>query len=74
MGVSVQVGGLRDTVKPYNPYDNTGTGWTYEWSGGENFREAVWNAIYTFRDHKKSFIVFRRNMSDQALQRPSPYP
>lgn len=62
-----QVGGLRDTVKPYNPYENSGTGWTYEWSSGEGFREAVWNAIYTFRDHKKSFVEVAKRGMEQDL-------
>lgn len=47
--MTAQVGGLRDTVQPYNPHDNSGTGWTFGWASGEAFREAVWNAIYTFR-------------------------
>ena len=62
-----QVGGLRDTVQPYNPYDNSGTGWTYEWSSGEGFREAVWNAIYTFRDHKDSFLELAKRGMQQDL-------
>jgi starch synthase len=34
----LQVGGLRDTVQQFNPYENTGTGWTFEWADGGNFR------------------------------------
>ena len=34
----MQVGGLRDTVQHFNPYENTGTGWTFEWADGGNFR------------------------------------
>ena len=34
----MQVGGLRDTVQQFNPYENTGTGWTFEWADGGNFR------------------------------------
>lgn len=34
----LQVGGLRDTVQQFSPYDNTGTGWTFEWADGGNFR------------------------------------
>ena len=36
----MQVGGLRDTVQQFNPYENTGTGWTFEWADGGNFRYA----------------------------------
>ena len=37
----LQVGGLRDTVQQFSPYDNTGTGWTFEWADGGNFRCAA---------------------------------
>ena len=36
-------------MQPYNPHENSGTGWTFSWCSGEAFREAIWNAIYTFR-------------------------
>ena len=37
----LQVGGLRDTVQQFSPYDSTGTGWTFEWADGGNFRCAT---------------------------------
>ena len=49
------VGGLRDTVKPFNPFENTGTGWTFEWSDAGAFRNAMGDALYTYREHKDSF-------------------
>ncbi|CAK0787417.1 Soluble starch synthase 2-3, chloroplastic/amyloplastic [Coccomyxa viridis] len=49
------VGGLRDTVQQFSPYDNTGTGWTFEWADGGNFRDAMGNAIYTYRQFRESF-------------------
>ena len=45
----LQVGGLRDTVHPYNPYENTGTGWSFEWADAGAFRDAIGNALYTYR-------------------------
>lgn len=50
-----QVGGLRDTVLPFNPYENSGTGWTFEWADAGAFREAMGNAIYTYRQYRESF-------------------
>lgn len=55
MNYGVQVGGLRDTVHPYNPYENTGTGWTFEWADSSAFRDAMGNAIYTYREFRDSF-------------------
>ena len=69
------VGGLRETVTPYNPYDNTGTGWTFDRAEGEAFRHALGNAMYTYRDYRDSFnSVALRGMQqdlswDNAAQR-----
>jgi starch synthase len=63
----VQVGGLKDTVQPYNPHENTGTGWRFDWCSGEAFREAVWNALYTFRDHRSSFLEMAGRGMEQDL-------
>jgi starch synthase len=49
------VGGLRDTVTPYNPYNNSGTGWTFDWADAGALRDAVGNALYTYRDFRDSF-------------------
>lgn len=61
------VGGLRDTVKPYNPYDNTGTGWTFEWADSGNFRDAIGNALYTYREFKDSFETIQKRGMEQDL-------
>jgi len=49
------VGGLRDTVEPYNPYENTGTGWNYEGAETHNLINVMNDAIQTFRNHRDSF-------------------
>ena len=49
------VGGLRDTVQAFDPFNNAGTGWVYEWSDPEAFRHALGNALYTFRQFPDSF-------------------
>uniref|UniRef100_A0A7S0WI69 Starch synthase, chloroplastic/amyloplastic n=1 Tax=Pyramimonas obovata TaxID=1411642 RepID=A0A7S0WI69_9CHLO len=49
------VGGLRDTVEPYNPYENTGTGWNYEGAETNNLISAINNATNTYRQHYDAF-------------------
>ena len=49
------VGGLRDTVRPFNPFENSGTGWTFEYADAGAFRNAMGDALYTFREHRASF-------------------
>lgn len=61
------VGGLRDTVSPYNPYENTGTGWTFDWADSGNFRDAVGNALYTFREFRDSFEALQKRGMDQDM-------
>jgi starch synthase len=63
----MQVGGLRDTVHPYNPYENTGTGWTFERADGHNLREALWAALHTYRDFPDSFHDLRVRCMSQDL-------
>ena len=54
-----QVGGLRDTVSPFNPHDNSGTGWTFGWADSGAFRDAMGNALYTYRQFPDSFRCAR---------------
>ena len=49
------MGGLRDTVSPFNPHENSGTGWTFRWADAGAFRDAMGNALYTFRQFPDSF-------------------
>lgn len=49
------VGGLRDTVKPFNPFDNTGTGWTFSPAETGRMNDALGNAMYTYRSYPDSF-------------------
>ncbi|KAL4855125.1 Granule-bound starch synthase 2 [Chlorella vulgaris] len=68
------VGGLADTVQPFNPYEGTGTGWTFEGAEVEPFRTALGNALLTYSQHPESFRdVQLRGMEldlswDQAAQ------
>jgi len=49
------VGGLRDTVSPFNPFEDSGTGWTFDRADGRALRDAVANALHTYRAFRPSF-------------------
>ena len=53
------VGGLADTVTPYDPLHNTGTGWVFREARGEACRNAIHEALYTYRHHRESFDAIR---------------
>ncbi|GAQ91856.1 hypothetical protein KFL_008700010 [Klebsormidium nitens] len=61
------VGGLRDTVQPFNPFDNSGTGWTFERAEANGLIDAVGNALYTYRDFRDSFRDLQRRGMTQDL-------
>ena len=54
-------------MKPYNPYDNSGTGWTFEWADPGNFRDAIGNALYTYREFRDSFVGIQKRGMEQDL-------
>ena len=49
------VGGLRDTVQQYDPFNNVGTGWTFDSAETHKLIDAMGHAIRTYRDHRDSF-------------------
>lgn len=61
------VGGLRDTVTPFNPFENAGTGWTFERAEAEQMRGACTNAIETYRNYRSSFRDLQRRGMSQDL-------
>lgn len=61
------VGGLRDTVKPYDPFKNEGTGWTFDRAEANRMRDAVSNALQTYRQHRGSFQELQRRGMSQDL-------
>ncbi|KAI8465682.1 MAG: hypothetical protein J3K34DRAFT_436113 [Monoraphidium minutum] len=57
------VGGLRDTVTAFNPFESTGTGWTFDRAEADLLRGQIHNALVTYREHRESFHgVMRRGM------------
>ena len=61
------VGGLRDTVTAFNPHENSGTGWTFERADGQQLRDAIYNALTTYRHHRDSFEGIQRRGMAQDL-------
>jgi starch synthase len=61
------VGGLRDTVRPFDPHANEGTGWTFAHADGHSFRQACFDAMLTFREHRASFEGIQRRGMAQDL-------
>ncbi|KAJ7970995.1 Starch synthase, chloroplastic/amyloplastic [Quillaja saponaria] len=57
------VGGLRDTVQPFDPFSESGLGWTFDSADANNLTHAMWNCLLTYREYKKSWEgVQRRGM------------
>jgi starch synthase len=61
------VGGLRETVQQFNPFEKTGTGWQFDRAESAAFRDACGNALYTFREHRKDFQEIARRGAEQDL-------
>ena len=49
------VGGLRDTVLQYDPFNGTGNGWTFDSAETHKFIDAVNHAVRTYRDFPDAF-------------------
>ena len=61
------MGGLRDTVQQFDPSNDSGTGWTFEWADSGNFRNAMGNGMYTWREFRDTFREIQRRGMSQDL-------
>ena len=61
------VGGLRDTVPPFNPFEETGTGWTFDRCESGGLIDATSNALETFREHPDSFEKLQRRAMEKEM-------
>ncbi|GBG77039.1 hypothetical protein CBR_g23365 [Chara braunii] len=61
------VGGLRDTVTPFDPYNDAGLGWTFDRADTTGLIHALGNAIYTYREYLSSFRDLQRRGMTQDL-------
>ncbi|XP_059293972.1 granule-bound starch synthase 2, chloroplastic/amyloplastic [Lycium ferocissimum] len=49
------VGGLRDTVQPFDPFNESGLGWTFSRAEAGQLIHALGNCLLTYREYKKSW-------------------
>lgn len=61
------VGGLKDTVQAFDPYSNSGTGWTFDKAEASGLIHALGNAMWTFHDYKDSWISIQKRCMSQDL-------
>ena len=61
------VGGLRETVKPYNPHTKEGTGWQFDEAKTNKFQEAMGWALDTYREDRDSFQKIQLSGMTQDL-------
>lgn len=61
------VGGLKDTVKPFDPFSETGLGWTFGRAESSRLIHALGNALWTYRDFKQSWLGIQKRGMSQDL-------
>ncbi|XP_057963104.1 granule-bound starch synthase 2, chloroplastic/amyloplastic [Malania oleifera] len=61
------VGGLRDTVQPFNPYNESGFGWTFDRAEAGRLIHALGNCLLTYREYKRSWEGLQRRGMMQDL-------
>jgi len=65
--VVAATGGLVDTVQPYEPFAQTGTGWLFAPGSAGDLARALGEALYTWRHWRDSFQdIARRGMARDA--------
>lgn len=52
-------GGLRDTVQDFDPWKNSGTGWTFSPCSLEAFQNSISVALSTYHSHPESFTALQ---------------
>uniref|UniRef100_A0A1J3FMF6 starch synthase n=1 Tax=Noccaea caerulescens TaxID=107243 RepID=A0A1J3FMF6_NOCCA len=61
------VGGLRDTVQQFDPYSETGLGWTFDSAEAGKLIHALGNCLLTYREYKESWEGLQRRGMSQDL-------
>ncbi|CAN1146161.1 Granule-bound starch synthase 2, chloroplastic/amyloplastic [Linum perenne] len=61
------VGGLRDTVEPFNPFNESGLGWTFDSAEASKLVHALGNCLWTYREFKQSWEGLQKRGMAQDL-------
>ncbi|KAI3903097.1 hypothetical protein MKW92_025524 [Papaver armeniacum] len=61
------VGGLRDTVHPFDPYNESGLGWTFGRAEADQLKHAMGNCLLTYREYKESWKGIQKRGMMQDL-------
>nr|KYP42916.1 hypothetical protein KK1_035665 [Cajanus cajan] len=61
------VGGLRDTVKQFNPFEESGLGWTFDSAETNKLINSLANCLLTYRQYKQSWEGIQRRGMMQDL-------
>lgn len=61
------VGGLRDTVQPFDPFNESGLGWTFDGAEANKLIHALGNCLFTYREYKESWEGLQRRGMTQDL-------
>ncbi|GLC42205.1 hypothetical protein PLESTB_000642100 [Pleodorina starrii] len=65
--VAHKTGGLRDTVTDFNPWGQSGTGWTYTSCDAQGLLQATGLALLTYHNHREDFRKLQlRGMTREA--------
>lgn len=56
-----EVGGLKDTVIPYNEYEHTGNGFSFRYFNGDEFMNVLKYAIYVYYYKQKDWKILMKN-------------
>ncbi|KAG8384693.1 hypothetical protein BUALT_Bualt04G0144500 [Buddleja alternifolia] len=60
-------GGLRDTVHPFNPFEESGLGWTFGRAEVNELINALGNCLWTYREYKTSWEGLQKRGMMQDL-------
>ncbi|KAJ4974826.1 hypothetical protein NE237_008000 [Protea cynaroides] len=61
------VGGLKDTVQQFDPYNESGFGWTFDRAESNRLIDALGNALLTYKEYKNSWEGLQRRGMAQDL-------
>uniref|UniRef100_A0A0D6R467 starch synthase n=1 Tax=Araucaria cunninghamii TaxID=56994 RepID=A0A0D6R467_ARACU len=61
------VGGLKDTVKAFDPFSESGLGWAFDRAESSSLIHALGNALWTYRDFKDSWLGIQKRGMSQDL-------